>query len=83
MTQFRKRPIVIEALQFTEQTKDQVFSFVTCDCYADFVDGKPVLKIETLEGEMTASLGDWVIKGIAGEFYPCKADIFDATYEAV
>lgn len=37
--------------------------------------------IETLEGDITASLGDWIIKGVKGEFYPCKPDIFDATYE--
>lgn len=41
------------------------------------------LTIPTLEGDMTASVGDWIIKGINGEFYPCKPDIFDATYEKV
>ncbi len=41
-----------------------------------------VLLIETLEGEMTANVGDWIIRGVKGEFYPCKPDIFAATYEA-
>jgi hypothetical protein len=41
------------------------------------------LRIETLEGTMTADSGDWIIKGVAGEFYPCKPGIFAATYEAV
>jgi hypothetical protein len=83
MPQFRKKPVVVEAMQFTEDSKNQVFNFVRCSCHADFIDGKPVLKIETLEGSMTASLGDWVIKGIKNEFYPCKPDIFEATYEPV
>lgn len=41
------------------------------------------ITIETLEGDMTASINDWIIKGIKGEFYPCKPDIFEATYEAI
>ena len=42
---------------------------------------KKILKIKTLEGEMTANVGDWIIKGVAGELYPCKPDIFEKTYE--
>jgi len=82
--QYRKKPVVIEAVQFTSETKDQAFNFITCNKTADFdTDGNPILKIQTLEDWMTATLGDWIIKGVAGEFYPCKPDIFDATYEAV
>lgn len=82
--QYKKRPVVIEAIQFTEKTKVQVYNFVRCTCYPDFdSDGRPTLVISTLEGDMTARLGDWVIKGISGEFYPCKPDIFEATYEVV
>ena len=80
---YRKKPVVIEAMQFTEETKNQVFNWVSCNRSADFEDGKPVLYIQTLEGIMTASEGDWVIKGVQGEFYPCKPDIFEATYEPV
>ena len=80
---FRKKPVVIEAMQFTENSKNQVFSWVTCSCYADFSDDKPVLVISTLEGDMTVSLGDWVIKGLQGEFYPCKPEIFEQSYEEV
>ena len=80
---YRKKPIVIEAMQFTEDSKDRVFNFVMCNASADFQDEKPVLRIQTLEGVMTANLGDWVIKGIGGEFYPCKPDIFAATYDEV
>lgn len=84
LNQYRKRPVVVEAMQFTNETKDQVYNFVRCNCYADWdSEGNPALRIETLEGEMTARLGDWVIKGVKGEFYPCRADIFEATYEPV
>ena len=83
MQKFRKRPVVIEAMQFTEETKDRCHAWVTCTTAADFVEGKPVLRINTLEGAMTASLGDWIIKGVQGEFYPCKPEIFSKTYEPV
>ena len=81
---YRKKLIVIEAMQFTEESKDQVFNFVTCNRYPDFDDTRsPTLKIETLEGEMTAQINDWIIKVVNGEFYPCKPDIFEKTYEKV
>ena len=80
---YRKKPVVIEALQFTDKTKDRVFNFVRCNTFADFENGIPILRIQTLEGVMTARVGDWVIKGVNGEFYPCKPDIFEKTYEAV
>ncbi len=85
MSKYRKKPVVIEAVQFTEESKDQVFNWITCNRYPyfDTSDGKPMIKIETLEGDMFAKLGDWVIRGVKGEFYPCKPDIFEATYEAV
>jgi hypothetical protein len=78
---FRKKPVVIEAMQFTNETKDQCFNFVTCNRYADFEMGQPVLAIQTLEGEMRATVGDWIVKGVKGEFYPVKPDIFEMTYE--
>ena len=81
---YRKKPVVIEAEQFTEENKDRAFNFITCNCYPEFNETeKPAIKIETLEGIMTAVLGDWIIKGVKGEFYPCKPDIFEATYEPV
>jgi hypothetical protein len=51
--------------------------------YPSYDNAKPVLKIPTLEGEMMASIGDWIIKGVNGELYPCKPDIFAKTYEKV
>lgn len=84
MAQFRKKPVVIEAMQFTKETKDQVFNFVTCNHYPVWVGPEtPGLVIQTLEGNMIAHVGDWVIKGVAGEFYPCKDEIFRSTYELV
>ena len=82
---FRKKPVVIEAMEFTEESKNQVFHWVTCNHYADFdaVTDAPTMVIETLEGNHTARLGDWIIKGVRGEFYPIKPDIFAETYEAV
>lgn len=81
---FRKKPVVIEAEHFTKENKDRAFNFITCNHYPDWdSDGNETIRIETLEGEMTATLGDWIIRGVKGEFYPCKPDIFEATYEPV
>lgn len=79
---FRKKPVVIEAEHFTFENKDRAFNFITCTAAPDWdEDNLPTIKIQTLEGVMTAELGDWIIKGVKGEFYPCKPDIFEATYE--
>lgn len=84
MLKFRKKPVEIEAMQFNNETKDKCFNFVRCSCSADRDDnGHPILRIQTLEGVMTVSAGDWIIKGVVGEFYPCKPDIFEQTYEQV
>jgi len=83
MPLFRKKPVVIEAIQFTEESKDRAFNFITCNKYADFEDGVPVIQIQTLEGVHLARFGDWIIKGVAGEYYPCKDEIFQQTYEPV
>lgn len=78
---YRKKPIVIEAVQVTT-TKEGIAA--VCRFYpraALYPDGS--IGIKTLEGIMLASVGDWIIKGVQGEFYPCKPDIFEATYEQV
>ena len=80
---FRKKPVVIEAIQFTDETRDRCNNFVRCNSVALIEDGKPALQIQTLEGVMIARLGDWIIKGVKGEFYPIKPDIFAETYEPV
>ncbi len=85
MANFRKKPVVIEAVQWKPDVppsslpqwlwseiglRPQLFDQTT-----------GVLTIRTLEGDMAANPGDWIIKGVKGEIYPCKPDIFDATYE--
>ena len=80
MSKYRKKPVVIEAVQFTIYSTDEVENFVGGDMGKD-VDGNTV--IATLEGAMICSLDDWIIKGVKGEFYPCKPDIFEATYDPV
>lgn len=74
---FRKKPVVIEAIKFTGANWSEVEGFVPVGRYND--DG--TFQIVTLEGEHKCSIGDYVIKGVNGEFYPCKPDIFDKTYE--
>ncbi|KKN07454.1 hypothetical protein LCGC14_1066800 [marine sediment metagenome] len=79
MAKYRKKPVVIEAKQYTRNGLE-------AEQVAEWCDGQQTntgLIIHTLEGDMMADYGDWIIKGIKGEFYPCKPDIFDATYEKV
>jgi hypothetical protein len=85
MAKFRKRPVVIEAVQWTgPDVCVEVFDFLGWTHSANEGDcPEEEILIPTLEGVMTASRGDWVIKGIQGEFYPCKPDIFEKTYEPV
>ena len=84
---YRKKPVEIEAIQFNE-------NFIGAKCSHEFwkafedgvileTEDKDKLIIHTLEGDMTASKGDYIIKGVNGEFYPCKPDIFEKTYELV
>lgn len=83
MAQYRKKPVVIEAMKWDGQNVDEVGRFISdFSGITAFIKGNEI-KIPTLEGEMTARQGDWIIKGINGEFYPCKPDIFEKTYEKV
>jgi len=86
---FRKKPVVIEAVQWTGNNLLEVIrhtgqnasaTHFKWDDYVDLV-ARDGLKIFTLEGTMSASIGDWIIKGVSGECYPCKPDIFEKTYE--
>jgi len=78
---FRKKPVVIDAIQWTNNRKE------IREFFGDFRNwhfgsvGINNLFIETLEGVHEARINDWIIKGVKGEFYPCKPDIFDQTYE--
>jgi len=86
MSKYRKKPVVIEALQFTDTDTDTLLAL------AEFInqsgepfrvswESAPHIVIHTLEGDMSASIGDYIIRGVNGEFYPCKPDIFAKTYE--
>ena len=78
---YRKKPVVIEAVQYTGKNSADIHEFAG-DCVREPV-GEKHLIIHTLEGDHECSLGDFIIKGVAGEFYPCKPDIFEQTYEKV
>jgi len=82
---YRKKPIVIDAMQYTGDNHEQIVVWAAFTsgqaCFG--VSDKNEIEIETLEGKMTASIGDWLIIGVKGEMYPCKPDIFEATYEPV
>ena len=86
MARFRKKPVVIDAALYDG-------NFRSLDCFSikevsHFIvskdsEGKQCIKIPTLEGEMIASIGDYIIRGVQGEYYPCKPDIFEMTYEMI
>jgi hypothetical protein len=90
---FRKKPIVIEAVQYNNLNIEEIEKFVGKKLHQElesetaYLAGisppKFSLTIQTLEGNYKAMPNDYIIKGIQGEFYPCKSDIFEATYEAV
>lgn len=78
---YRKKPVTIQALQWLG-TLDNMVAMAAFTGDETFVnDGK--LEIDTLEGTMTASVGDYIIKGVKGEYYPCRKDIFEETYYEV
>ena len=78
---FMKKPVVIEAQEFTVDNMRDVATWCGGEWrYEDGDESKPYIAIHTLEGTMIADIGDWIIKGVKGEFYPCKPDIFELTY---
>lgn len=96
MGKFRKKPVVIDAFEWTGElgANNKLLKWLTTDCGLQtaratyifkvvFLDDREELIVLTLEGEMQANRGDWIIRGVKGEFYPCKPDIFEATYELV
>lgn len=81
---FRKKPIVIEAIQFNAPMSVHALQKFMPNgefSYEGSFDNAAVVHIHTLEGQMEVSNGDWIIKGVKGEFYPCKPDIFEASYD--
>lgn len=78
---YRKKPVVIEAIVYTGGNANEILRFMFPDIEPDAT--ATPLTIKTLEGDLKVSSGDYVIRGVKGEFYPCKPDIFMATYEKV
>jgi hypothetical protein len=92
MPKYMKKPVVIEAKRFDGdvvqsaallQGQGRTFLEQWCGGTILYSAGGVTLRIPTLEGNMDAGVGDWIIRGVQGEFYPCKPDIFAATYELV
>lgn len=80
MARYRKKPVEVEAIQFDGKNQEEVARFMGVVQYDRHSRG---IEIDTLEGTHLARPGDWIIRGIQGEYYPCKPDIFEATYEPV
>ena len=85
MKRYVKNPVVVQAVEYNGANKEEIEAFVEKKLDTVYTELKEPLelKIPTLEGDMKASKGDYIIKGINGEFYPCKPDIFEKTYDVV
>lgn len=79
MAKYRKKPVIIEAIQWTGNISPDIQNFLGTEIV---LEGKNLL-INTLEGVMHARPGDYIIRGVSGELYPCKSDIFRKTYDLV
>lgn len=91
---YKKKPVIIDAVQWTGKNHREMFDFLTQDTFSEesmkvtgdhfYIDHSKVeggLIIKTLEGEHLATIGDYIIRGVKGEYYPCKEDIFHQSYE--
>lgn len=88
MAKYRKKPVVIDAMQYTKDNIHEVMSWIESfgkrsSDVATYRQDTNKYEIDTLEGKHEVTCGDFIIRGIKGEFYPCKPDIFEATYEKV
>ena len=84
MAKYRKKPVIVEAMQLTRESFLDCCNFIGEDNLNDGTsEDECYIGIVTLEGDHNARPGDWIIRGVQGEFYPCKPDIFEATYELV
>lgn len=80
---YQKKPVRIEARRFTVNGQQDLAKWCSASLSSEASPHERTLSICTLEGVMTARIGDWVIQGVEGEFYPCRGDIFEKTYEQV
>lgn len=90
MAKYRKKPVIVEARKFETNNEADSLNINTLVLWMN--QGSPIMRawhngtdiyIETMEGQLKASVGDWIIRGVNGEFYSCKPDIFEKTYEPV
>lgn len=87
MGKFRKKPVVVEAMKYTRDSRAELLAWIGAAAQGAGVDEDGAtyelrrIRISTPGGQVQADIGDWIIKGVAGEFYLCKPDIFAATYE--
>jgi hypothetical protein len=78
---YRKKPVEIEAIQWLGDNTEEVITF--CEGKAHYIPRSCYLEIDTLEGQMRAVPGNFIVRGVKGEYYPCRGDIFEETYERV
>jgi hypothetical protein len=83
MKHYRKKPIVVEVIQWTGENYNEIRKFAKDTCIHRCNNKRELVRITTLEGLMEVKIGDYIIKGVNGEFYPCKENIFLKTYEEV
>lgn len=84
MPYFRKKPVVVEAIYYDGENDKEIQSWSRGVVeIAGGIETHRAMRVHTLEGAIWLSVGDWIIRGIKGEYYPCKPDIFKETYEQV
>lgn len=84
INKYRKKPVVIEAIRFNGENRELIANWLGAEISSGRIRDcifEDLIQIETLEGVMTANVGDWIVKGVKGEFYPVKDDIFRETYD--
>lgn len=85
MARYRKKPVEVEAIQWKENNLEEITNFMGYEpiIITGYSTSRKFINIHTLEGDMACSPDDYIIKGITGEFYPCKPNIFWKTYEVI
>lgn len=81
-SRFKSTPKIVEAVQFTDENKNQVFNFLSGNVYADFENGKPILRVTTMHGDSAIiRFGDWIVKdALPGTYYPLKDEVKEELY---
>ena len=80
--QYTKKPVAIEAIQLTDKNHPEIIQWLSSYNVESYILNSSEFYVKTLEGDMKANIGDYIIKGVKNEFYPCREDIFKMTYES-